>query len=79
MVRKGMPMCLARYKAQQIIKKKTKTKVFESETHWTFRNAPRKYFRDVREQKINDDITLVVGPLNDTALGETDMESTKRD
>jgi hypothetical protein len=64
-VKKPMPLPLARVKAQKIIKNKKKTFVEETEESFRFRNLPKVYFKEFVSKPLNDEITLVLGHLKD--------------
>lgn len=74
-VKKPTSLALARLKAQQFIKDKSKTYYRETEDSFRFRNIPKGHFKDYVTKKINDEITLVLGHLNAKGLGKTDMET----
>lgn len=63
-VKKSMPLALARLKAQKFIKNKRKTFYRETEDSYRFRNIPKQRFKDFITKKINEDITIVLGHLN---------------
>ena len=62
-IKKPMPLALARLKAQRFIRKSRKTYFTETETDYRFRNLPKTYFSDFQTNVIDDEITLVVGHL----------------
>lgn len=72
-VKKPMPLALARLKAQRFIKNKKKTFYRETEDSFRFRNLPKQKFRDFITKKINDEISLVLGHLNEKSSGTADM------
>lgn len=74
-VKKTMPLALARLRAQKFIKNKRKTFFRETEDSYRFRNIPKQSFKDFVSKKIDDDITIILGHLNDKALGQTNMET----
>lgn len=74
-VKKPMPLALARLRAQRFIKNKNKTFYRETEDSYRFRNIPKQAFKDFFSKKIDDDITLVLGHLNDKSLGQVTMET----
>lgn len=74
-VTKTMPLALARLKAQNFIKNKRKTYYSETEDSFRFRNIPKQQFRDFITKKINDEISLVLGHLNEKGSGTADLES----
>lgn len=74
-VKKSMPLALARLRAQEFIKNKKKTFYRDTEDSFRFRNIPKQSFKDFYSKKINDEITLVLGHLNAKAIGEVDMET----
>ena len=73
-VKKPIPLALARLKAQSFIKNKRKTFVRETEDSFRFRNIAKGFFKDFVTKKINDDISIVLGHLNEKGLGSIDME-----
>jgi hypothetical protein len=74
-VKKPIPLALARLRAQSFIKNKQKTFFRETEDSYRFRNIPKQSFKDFVSKKISDEITIILGHLNDKALGKTDMEA----
>lgn len=72
-VKKPMPLALARLKAQKFIKNKDKTFYRETEDSYRFRNIPKQNFKDFFSKKIDDEVTLVFGHLNAKGLGQVDM------
>lgn len=74
-VKKPMSLALARLKAQGFIKNKNKTYFRETEDSFRFRNIPKGHFKDFVTKKINEDISIVLGHLNEKGLGTIDMES----
>lgn len=74
-VQKPISLALARLKAQKFIKDKKKTYFRETEDSFRFRNIPKGHFKDFVSKKINDEITIVLGHLNDKGLGKSDMDS----
>lgn len=74
-VKKPSSIALARYKAQKYIKNKKKTFYRDTEDSFRFRNLPKQMFKDFVSKKIDDDVTLVLGHLNEKALGKVDMET----
>lgn len=74
-VKKPMPLALARLKAQKFIKNKRKTFFRETEDSFRFRNIPKQQFRDFVSKQINDEITLVLGHLNEKGLGSANMDA----
>lgn len=76
-VKKPIPLALARMRAQKFIKNSKKTFFRETEDSFRFRNIPKGHFRDFLTKKINDEISIVVGHLNAKALGTNDMETNK--
>lgn len=78
-VKKPISLALARLKAQKFINNKQKTFFRETEDSFRFRNIPKQNFKDFITKKINEDISIVLGHLNDKGLGQIDMETTKRD
>jgi penicillin-binding protein-related factor A (putative recombinase) len=71
-VKKPMPLALARLKAQRFIKNSKKQFYFETEDTFRFRNLPKSYFSDFVAKKIDDEITLVLGHLQKKYLPEED-------
>lgn len=74
-VKKPMPLALARLRAQKFIKNKRKTFFRETEDSFRFRNIPKQQFRDFVSKEINDEITLVLGHLNEKGLGSANMDA----
>ena len=74
-VKKPMPLALARLRAQKYIKNKRKTFFRETEDSFRFRNIAKQNFRDFVSKEINDEITLVLGHLNEKGLGSTPMDA----
>lgn len=74
-VKKPMPLALARLKAQKFIKNKRKTFFRETEDSFRFRNIPKQQFRDFVSKEINDEITLVLGHLNEKGLGSSHLDT----
>jgi hypothetical protein len=72
-VKKTMPLALARLRAQKFIKNKNKTFVRETEDSFRFRNLPKGYFKDFVTKQINEDISIVLGHLNEKGLGTADL------
>lgn len=75
-VKKPMPLALARLKAQKFIKNKRKTFFRETEDSFRFRNIPKQQFKDFFTKVINDEISIVVGHLKDDK-SRTDAMETK--
>lgn len=73
-VKKPISLALARVKSQTFIKNKTKTFFNETEDSFRFRNIPKLYFKDFTTKKINDEVTIVIGHLNEKGLGTVNME-----
>lgn len=76
-VKKPMPLALARMKAQKFIKNKKKTFFRETEDSYRFRNIPKQRFKNFITKKINDEISIVLGNLHDkdAKSGKADMET----
>lgn len=74
-VKKPMPLALARLRAQKYIKNKRKTFFRETEDSFRFRNIAKQNFRDFVSKQINDEITLVLGHLNEKGLGSADLDT----
>lgn len=74
-VQKPISLALARLKAQRIIKNKKKTFFNDTEDSFRFRNIPKQYFKDFVSKKINEEITIVLGHLNEKGIGSVDMDS----
>jgi hypothetical protein len=74
-VTKTIPLGYARFKAQKYIKNRHKTFVREFDDGFHFRNLPKSSFRDLTLKKINDEITLVVGHLDDKESRPSDLEA----
>lgn len=68
-VKKNVPLAVARLRAQKIIKNKDKTFFRETEDSYRFRNIPKTFFKDFITKKINEDISIVLGHLNEKGLG----------
>ena len=64
-IKKPTPLALARMKAQRFIKNSRKTFFRETEDSYRFRNLPKGVFKDFVSKKIDDEITLVLGHLNE--------------
>jgi len=64
-VKKPISLAMARKKAQEFIKDKSKRFVRETEDSYRFRNIPKGRFKDYITRKINPEITLVLGHLNE--------------
>lgn len=64
-VKKPMLLGLARKKAQEFIKNRDRRFYRETEDSYRFRNLPKEHFKDFRTLKINNEITLVLGHLNE--------------
>jgi hypothetical protein len=62
-VKKPMPLALARMKAQKFIKNGKKTFFRETDDSWRFRNLPKNQFKDFIVQEVNEEMTIVVGHL----------------
>lgn len=73
-VKKPISVALARLKAQKFIRNKKKTFFRETEDSLRFRNLPKGYFKDFITKKINDEISIVLGHLNEKGLRSVDME-----
>jgi hypothetical protein len=76
-VKKPMPLALARLKAQRIIKEKRKTFYKETPESFRFRNLPAVYFKDFVSKPLDDEITLVLGHLKDKYMKEDTKEEEK--
>lgn len=74
-VKKPIPLALARLRAQKFIKNKSKTFFRETEDSFRFRNLPKGHFKDFVSKKINDEITIVVGHLNAKGMGSLNLET----
>ena len=74
-VKKPMPLALARMKAQKFIKNSKKTFFRETDDSWRFRNLPKKVFKDFIVREVNDEMTIVVGHLKDEE-GQPDLNQT---
>lgn len=77
-VKKPISLALARFRAQKYIRDRNRTFFRETEDSFRFRNIPKGHFKDFVSKPINEDITLVLGHLNEKWLGEvrkSDMES----
>jgi hypothetical protein len=64
-VKKPMPLALARLKAQRFIKNSNKQFYSETEDTFRFRNIPKSFFKDFVAKKIDEEITLVMGNLQE--------------
>lgn len=76
-VKKPISLALARFRAQKFIRDKKRTFFRETEDSFRFRNIPKGHFKDFVSKPIDEDITLVLGHLNEKWLGEarkSDME-----
>ena len=78
-IKKPIPLALARFKAQRFIKNKEKTFFRETDDSFRFRNLPKQYFKDFITKPINEDISIVLGHLNAKGIGETHLETAERD
>jgi hypothetical protein len=74
-VKKTVPLALARYRAKQYLSNKQKTKVFESLEYYEFRNYPKRWFRNLQEKKINEELQLIIGSLNVPTDGKSTLAS----
>lgn len=77
-VKKPISLALARFRAQRFIGDKNKTFFRETEDSFRFRNIPKGHFKDFVSKPVNEDITLVLGHLNEKWSGEagkSDMEA----
>jgi hypothetical protein len=74
-VRKPISVALARLKAQKFVRNKKKTFFRETEDSFRFRNIPRGYFKDFVTKKINDEVSIVLGHLNEKGLRSVDMDT----
>ncbi len=74
LVKKTVPKALGRLRAQQYIQKPNLTFMTETESDYVFRNLPKRWFRHLETRKINEEIQLVVGYLNDT-IRKSDLET----
>lgn len=72
-VKKPISLALARLRAQGFIRNKDKTFYTETDESFRFRNLPKQRFKDFVSKKINDEITLVLGNLNEKATGGADL------
>lgn len=70
-VKKPMPLALARMKAQKFIRNKNKTFFRETDDSWRFRNLPKNRFKDFVVREVNEEITIVVGHLKDEEPSES--------
>ena len=75
LVKKTVPLALARLRAKPYLESYSKKKYFDRETHYEFRNLPKKWFRSTELKNINDEIQLVVGHLNAEIFGASDLAS----
>lgn len=76
-VKKPMPLALARLRAQKFIKNKNKTFFRETEDSYRFRNIAKQRFKDFITKQINEDISIVLGHLNDedSESGKANLET----
>ncbi len=74
-VKKPISVALARLKAQKFIRNKNKTFFRETEDSFRFRNIPKGFFKDFLTKKINDEVSIVLGHLNEKGLRSVDMDA----
>ena len=73
LVRKTVPLALARLRAKPYLSSNQKTKVFDRQEYYEFRNYPKKWFTSSEIKNINEEIQLVVGHLDAKILGTGDL------
>ena len=64
-VKKPMILAMARKRAQEFIKNKAIRFYRETPDSFRFRNIPKGHFKDFRTKKINSEVSIVLGHLNE--------------
>jgi hypothetical protein len=74
-IKKPIPLALARLKAQRFIKNGRKTFYRETEDSFRFRNLPKSFFTDFVSKKIDDEITIVLGHLQEKYMSKKEDDT----